>query len=214
MKIEKISDTQVKFILTRADLADRNIKMSELSYGSEKAQQLFQEMMQQAMMEYDFESANIPLMVEAVPISGEGVMIVVTKLSEAEGMENKLDLVPLARAAMRFKRAEFIEPPEESPEEDSISVFSFDALDTLAAAAAKLRPNFSGVSKAYKMDGRYFLMLQNETEDNRTTADLEAFLYEFGQKHVSNTISRQYLAERGDPLIASGAVEKLSTYHQ
>ena len=37
MKIEKISDNQIRCTLTRADLADRQLQLSELAYGTEKA---------------------------------------------------------------------------------------------------------------------------------------------------------------------------------
>ncbi|MCL2707589.1 MAG: adaptor protein MecA, partial [Defluviitaleaceae bacterium] len=160
MRIEKISETQIKFILTNEDLAERNIKLNELSYGSDKAQLLFQEMMQQAMSECEFETANIPLMMEAVPLGEEGVMVMVTKLTDAAEIEKKLSLFPLARTALKFKKAEIIEPPDESPDEDSISVFSFDTLDAMAEAASRLSGIFCGVSKAYKLEGRYYLMMQ------------------------------------------------------
>ena len=37
MKIEKINDNQIRCTLTRADLADRQLKLIEQAYGSEKA---------------------------------------------------------------------------------------------------------------------------------------------------------------------------------
>ena len=45
MKIEKISDNQIRCTLTRADLADRQLQLSELAYGTEKAKSLFRDMM-------------------------------------------------------------------------------------------------------------------------------------------------------------------------
>ena len=36
MKIEKINDNQIRCTLTHADLAARNLKISELAYGTEK----------------------------------------------------------------------------------------------------------------------------------------------------------------------------------
>lgn len=38
MKIEKVSDNQIRCTLTREDLAERQIKLSELAYGTEKAE--------------------------------------------------------------------------------------------------------------------------------------------------------------------------------
>ena len=40
MKIEKISDKQIRCTLTREDLASRELKLSELAYGSDKAKDL------------------------------------------------------------------------------------------------------------------------------------------------------------------------------
>ena len=54
MKIEKINENQIRCTLTRADLEKRQIKLSELAYGSEKARALFREMMLQAFQEFGF----------------------------------------------------------------------------------------------------------------------------------------------------------------
>ena len=40
MKIEKLSDNQIRCTLTRADLAERQLQLSELAYGTEKARSL------------------------------------------------------------------------------------------------------------------------------------------------------------------------------
>ena len=46
MKIEKLNDNQIRCTLTRADLAARQLQLSELAYGTEKAKSLFHDMMQ------------------------------------------------------------------------------------------------------------------------------------------------------------------------
>ena len=67
MKIEKVNDHQIRCTLTKADLADRELKISELAYGTEKAKSLFRDMMQQAAIKFGFEAEDIPLMIEAIP---------------------------------------------------------------------------------------------------------------------------------------------------
>lgn len=47
MKIERISDNQIRCTLTSLDLSSRGINLAELAYGSEKARNLFREMIQQ-----------------------------------------------------------------------------------------------------------------------------------------------------------------------
>ena len=48
MKIEKVNEHQIRCTLTREDLLNRELKISELAYGTEKAKSLFRDMMQQA----------------------------------------------------------------------------------------------------------------------------------------------------------------------
>ena len=41
MKIEKINENKIRCFLTRDDLENRHIKLSEIAYGTEKARSLF-----------------------------------------------------------------------------------------------------------------------------------------------------------------------------
>ena len=50
MKIEKVSENQIRCTLTKEDLADRKLQISELAYGTESARALFREMMQAGLL--------------------------------------------------------------------------------------------------------------------------------------------------------------------
>ena len=89
MKIEKLNDNQIRCTLTKADLADRQIKLSELAYGSEKAKSLFRDMMLQASVEFGFEANDIPLMIEAIPMPNECVVLIITKVSDPEELDTR-----------------------------------------------------------------------------------------------------------------------------
>ena len=89
MKIEKISDTQIRCTLSRQDLADRDLKLSELAYGSDKAKDLFRELMVQASYECGFEAEDIPLMIEAIPVSGDCLVLVVTKVEDPDELDTR-----------------------------------------------------------------------------------------------------------------------------
>ena len=84
MKIERVSDTQLKLTLTKADLAERDIQLEDLIRPGEKTQQLFRDIMEQAMEECDFITENTPLMVEDVPVGLDGIMIIVTKVESKD----------------------------------------------------------------------------------------------------------------------------------
>lgn len=87
MKIEKINDHQIRCTLTREDLASRHLKISELAYGSEKTRALFQDMMSQASTDFGFEADDIPLMIEAIPLSPEKVVLIITKVDSPDELD-------------------------------------------------------------------------------------------------------------------------------
>lgn len=89
MKIEKISDNQIRCTLTKEDLATRHIKISELAYGTEKAKSLFRDMMQQAAYEFGFEANDIPLMIEAIPLPSESIILIITKVEDPEELDTR-----------------------------------------------------------------------------------------------------------------------------
>lgn len=89
MKIEKVNDHQIRCTLTKADLADRELKISELAYGTEKAKSLFRDMMQQASFEFGFDADDIPLMIEAIPLNSECIVLVITKVEDPEELDTR-----------------------------------------------------------------------------------------------------------------------------
>ncbi len=89
MKIEKINDKQIRCTLNGDDLASRQIKLSELAYGTEKAKALFQDMMQQAKKEFGFDPANSPIMVEAVPTAPDSITLIISKVDDPEELDTR-----------------------------------------------------------------------------------------------------------------------------
>ena len=89
MKIERISDTQIRCTLSREDLANRNINLSELAYATDKAKELFRDMIQQANDEFGFDTENLPLMVEAIPIMPDSIVLIITKVEDPEELDTR-----------------------------------------------------------------------------------------------------------------------------
>ncbi len=119
MKIERLNDNQIRCTLTREDLAERQIRISELAYGSQKAKDLFRDMMQQAFQDFGFEVENTPLMIEAIPLSADSIVFIVTKVDDPEELDS------------RFAR---FSPEDGSGEFSSANIFSGadDILDMIA----------------------------------------------------------------------------------
>ena len=89
MKIEKVNDHQIRCTLTKSDLADRELKISELAYGTDKAKSLFRDMMQQASYQFGFEAEDIPLMIEAIPLSSDCIVLIITKVEDPEELDTR-----------------------------------------------------------------------------------------------------------------------------
>ena len=89
MRIEKVNDNQIRCTLTGEDLASRNIRVSELSYGSDKAKSLFRDLMQQASLMYNFDSEGMPLVVEAIPLNESCIVLLVTKVEDPEELDTR-----------------------------------------------------------------------------------------------------------------------------
>ena len=119
MTIEKISDNQIRATLTRSDLEDRHIRLAELVMGTEKARDLFRDLMQQAYIEHGFETdEKFPLMIEAIPVSMDCLILVITRVDDPEEFEKRSD---------RFKKLisndidmQFHENHSEDYEDDSL----------------------------------------------------------------------------------------------
>ncbi|WP_026509626.1 adaptor protein MecA [Butyrivibrio sp. LC3010] len=89
MKIERVNDYQIRCTLTKEDLASRELKISELAYGTDKAKDLFRDMMQQANYQFGFDAEDIPLMIEAVPINSECIVLIITKVEDPEELDTR-----------------------------------------------------------------------------------------------------------------------------
>ena len=89
MRIERINENSIRCVLTNFDLSVRNVNLSELTYGSEKARNLFREMMQKASSEVGFDAEDIPIMVEAIPMPNDSIMLIITKVGDPEELDTR-----------------------------------------------------------------------------------------------------------------------------
>ena len=89
MKIERVNDNQIRCTLTEDDLKGRNLKISELAYGSDKARALFRDMLQQASAQLGFEVEDVPLMIEAIPLNGNCIVVLITKVDDPEELDTR-----------------------------------------------------------------------------------------------------------------------------
>lgn len=137
MKIEKVNENQIRCTLSKGDLEDRQIKLSELAYGSEKAKVLFRDMIQQANYEFGFEADDTPIMVEAIPLSGDHIILQITKVEYPDELDT------------RFSK--FSESEEEEEEVSEANTFpKFSGADDILDVFRKLKKESGSVEENKK----------------------------------------------------------------
>ena len=236
MKIEKVNDHQIRCTLTKADLADRELKISELAYGTEKAKSLFRDMMQQAAIKFGFEADDIPLMIEAIPLNSDCIVLIITKvddpteldhklskfgpsidpehkkhlLEKLEGADELLDLINKVKDAVAETAASFSEK-EQRASLPKVRLFSFSTLDSVLEACRLLQNNYSGANTLYKdvPNDVYILAM---TQSDHSTADFNKFcnmLSEYGCIEKASGATLAFLEEHCEVLVADHAVQSL-----
>lgn len=118
MKIERLSENQIRCTLNKADLNEKHLKISELAYGTQKARELFRDMIQQASAELGFEIDDTPLMVEAIPVSPDCLILIVTKVEDPEELDTRFS---------RFSKVNEYDIDDDDDFEDYDDVYETDS---------------------------------------------------------------------------------------
>ena len=222
MKIERISNNEIKFILTETDLSERNMRLNELSYGSEKTQELFREIMERAAVECDFHTTHeTPLIIEAIPVSRDSIMIIVTKVGSHEDLEDRFGYPPVlgnyknvSRAKQKKKQTDAVLPPdaEQSGKKPNSAskqiIFEFKSLDDVTSACVRISGTYIGNNALYKYSGRYYLVTENQSP--KMSAGQENILKEYGNKFSHLEISKMFLIEHGETVIEQSAIDVIA----
>ncbi|MEY8354448.1 adaptor protein MecA [Lachnospiraceae bacterium 54-53] len=237
MKIERINENQIRCTLTSFDLSVRNLNLGELAYGSEKARNLFREMIQKASNEVGFEAEDIPLMVEAIPLSNESVMLVITKIEDPEELDTRfakfspstdedMDSMPGDLASELLEGADGLlnllgidkkeEPEAEQPKEQtgasSIRIYCFQSLDQISDAARTIGQVYDGENTLYKKPDtrQYYLVIRNTPDKSLDFSRVCNLLAEYGSKIHQDYASEAYYKEHYEVLIEGHALQSLA----
>lgn len=237
MKIEKLNDNQIRCTLSHADLVARELKLSELAYGTEKAKSLFHDMMQQAAFEFGFEAEDIPLMIEAIPSSSDSIVLIITKVEDPEELDTrfskfapspagdgdsqkKQELDKLAGAEdfleLLGKVKEAVSKQtdaEDSKDRTSIRLFTFSSMDRVIDAAKLLNSMYKGSNTLYK-DTTNDLYVLAMTRSGHSTSDYHKIcnmLSEYGSLEKSSGAILAYLEEHGELILSASAIQQLAT---
>ena len=228
MKLERVNDHQIRCTLTRADLAQRELKISELAYGSDKAKKLFRDMMQKATYELGFEAEDTPLMIEAVPVSADSIILAPSVHESSESSspieqliqslssdaENVLDLFKKYRQATNNDEAVASDNTikEASQGFEITKIFSFEKLSDVISVAKLLSKFYAGENALYKSkkSGKLILVIHKSHHTPEDFNKVCNIISEYGVAEKYTEAYASYLEENGDTIIGEHALLTLA----
>ncbi len=238
MKIERLSDNQIKCTLSSHDLESRHVNLRELAYGTEKARQLFSDMLEEAGELVGFHADNSPLMIEAVPMGGDGLVCFITKVDNPDELDTRFarfapsimsqlsssipdSTAPARSSAEEVLRAfgrfidlatrEITQNKEETAEPgDLYRAFFFDDMKEAKAAASIVRRFFDQASSLYERpEGGLYLVLHKGSCDAEIFNKLCNVMTEYGAQVRTNCMSEAYYREHYTTVYDGDAVGRL-----
>ena len=161
MKFNLVNDDKLQIIISKEDMAKRDLNKWDLAPHNPEAQKLFFEILEEAREACGFEvGQNAQLMIEAYPMTGESLLITVTKLNSSRPrFPFDLDVEGIGQALMD----EFLQQVEDIPElEVEEVVYRFETLEDLIQAACLMKSSYDGESQCVRYENAYYLILQEK----------------------------------------------------
>lgn len=238
MKIQRIDENVVSFVLDKNELVERQIDVEGTSYGEEKLRRLFEELITKAQNEVGFK-VHSPVLVEAIPLEDESMEFLIkcgrfddeldsrfTSFTPYQGANIGKEIIDMVMGAfekidsnVKSKNINNIINASErldlKKEEDLALTFEFDDVDK-ATDACKNVINYDYNSVFYKDDKRkkYYLVVSVKASCEKEI--LDGFnkacntLAEYGKKLQGNNLTKAYFDEHYDIMIKEDAVKKLA----
>ncbi len=236
MRLERISDNQIRITLTGEDLAQRQIRLGELVYGSEKTKALFREMMKQARLKFGFEAENMPLMIEAIPLSDSSITLMITKVEDPEELDTRFakfsapakndgadsgirdadDILHMIHKMYESKQRA-AQPSEGASAGngaiDYMRLFRFRSIDRVIDAACALGSFYCGENTLYKGtgDAPYFLVVHKSAHTAEDFNKVCNIISEYAAAGSLSAAAEAHLKEHMQTVFLTDALQSLAS---
>lgn len=202
MKFNLVNDNKLQIIISKDDMDQRDLRKWDLVPHNPEAQKLFQEILEEAREVCGFDvGKDAQLMIEAYPMTGESMLINVTKMHGGRpGFPFDLDFDGVGQALMDDLVQELTLPEVQADE----AVYGFDQLDDVIEAAKLVKPLYEGDSQLVRYADRYYLIL---LENEWLTDSCAALLTEFGES--VRTVA-PFFQEHGQMVMSERALDILA----
>lgn len=188
LRIERLEGNKIKVTLSSADLLDYNINVKTLRPDSPQLHTFLFKIMERVQRETGFNPYTGQVVVEATP-SSEGIVLVVTKISEEQ------PAAPKPPKSRRHVRAVKKAAPQKR-------IYCMGTFDDICALFEAVDIALLLECRLYAMEGKFYIVSE--------AAEHRAVLSEFGSALRHDAMTEAFLEEHGRLAAKGGALWKMA----
>lgn len=166
MRMEKINDHQVRFMISGQDLKEHNLTLVDLKYGEQKTVELFKEMLNEASEKYEFNKEELPIMVEAIPLNQDELLVIVSVVENSDELDphfSRFAKSDVEESVQEKAAPQFFEEADASTMPKRC-LLQFSTIDEVISFCKKASW-YPGKSTLYKNHfGEFFMVLHRPSE--------------------------------------------------
>lgn len=199
MKIEKINENKVKITLTIDELSQRQISLKDIEQDSNRAQDLFLDLLEETELNEDFMLDDSQLFVEASSDNENLFVVTITKI----------DYIPeLSKYSPKKSR----KSASKTEYTVASSIYKFDNIDKIFDVCSKLMAEntFMGTNSLYKYENSYFIVFSDSSIKNKKFLKTFVILSEYSEDFFATDMYKTLIKEKAKLIIDKRALQKLS----
>ncbi len=233
MKIERVDDKTVKCFLSNEELEAYEIDYKDFVMRNEKAKELVQEIIEQAIEEVGYKPPQFAFDLQIMVVPEQGLVLTFSEKDPLENLNSK-DGEQLVECLKEMKKilqkakpqqadakempggvkeqssqVEQLQTPVVEKEKPQFAIFMFDNLSKITDFARVLPATLRVQSALYVMQDVYYLYLHKGAAayERYSRACIQAM--EFGSLYAAEQDRLEHLKEHGECLIAEKALKKM-----
>jgi adapter protein MecA 1/2 len=183
------------------DLEERDIDLDTFNYNSPETQELFWDLMEEAEIEFGFETQESQLSIEAVSDVDHGFVITITRIDEDNEFESFQKFIK-----NRYKKKDLAVKKKTSNVCSTMIIYAVETFDDLCRLCAAIKPVYAGRSKVYALESNYYLVLSSIDGNVQNQKLFDSILSEYADRMPNVDFFEGYLNEYGKCLMGENAV--------
>ncbi|MCX7774163.1 MAG: adaptor protein MecA [Clostridia bacterium] len=201
MRIERVGENKIRIFVSYDDLEERDIDLDSFNYSSPETQELFWDLMEQAEIELGFEAQESQLCIEAVSDVDHGFVITITRMEEESEFESIQKFIK-----NRYRKKDLAIKKKTAKVCSTLQIYAVEGFDDLCFLCSAISHLYKGRSKAYSLDGTYYLVLSAVEGNIHNQKQFDGVISEYADKMQNVDFFEGYLNEYGKQLMAENAI--------